>query len=354
MNEYAIFENDSLEKFYNFTKGKINNIFKFKIKKKYIYLIRTKLLKDINDNNIYFQNFSNLIRYISSLTEPHLNYISVALSSTNHYSSMVYVCILSILYSKQIYTYISFYLIIPQDFSQRNINLIFSLYDQFDYFNITFLKMDNRYDKVFTSKYITKESYFRLSLGELIPYLNKIIYLDSDVIVFKDLTNLYNINFNDKLILGQPTYTNDSPKTGIYKINCGIILLNLKRMREINFEKKVLNLIVNKKHKYRYHDQDIVNIHFKKYIGKFPPENHARPYRFQQIIKFNKDSGNLYDNDYFFFSWKYPTIRHHSGFRKPNYLDVNDINIKDWWYFARLSKYFVKRTKKIEEIFKYK
>ena len=71
-----------------------------------------------------------------------------------------------------------------------------SLYDQFDYFNITFIKIDNRYNNVFVSRRMTQETYYRFSLGELLPSLNKIIYLDSDVIVYKDLYNLYNSKFN--------------------------------------------------------------------------------------------------------------------------------------------------------------
>lgn len=54
------------------------------------------------------------------------------------------------------------------------------------------------------------------------------------------------------------------------------------------------------------------------------------------------------------FSWKYPTMRHYCGGYKLLYLDVDDINIEDWWYFARTSKFFVKRTKTLENIFKYK
>lgn len=47
-------------------------------------------------------------------------------------------------------------------------------------------------------------------------------------------------------------------------------------------------------------------------------------------------------------------MRHYCGGYKLLYLDVDDINIEDWWYFARTSKFFVKRTKTLENIFKYK
>ena len=232
LHKYFNFQKNDLEKFYEFTKGKIKNIFEFKISKEPLFLIRSKLLRDLNDNNIYFKSISNLIEYIASLPDPQLNYISVSLSTNNYYTPLAYVCMTSVLYSKSDFTYISFYLIISKEYKNKNIDFLRSLYDQYDYFNITFLKMDNRYDKAFISRYLTKETYFRCSLGELIPFLNKIIYLDSDVIVFKDLTNLYNLNFNDKMILGQSVYF--AKKTGYYRINPGIILLNLKKMREIN------------------------------------------------------------------------------------------------------------------------
>ena len=51
------------------------------------------------------------------------------------------------------------------------------------------------------------------------------------VLAFKDLSNFYNLNFNDKLILGQPTYSNESPKTGIYRIN----ILSSKFKNNISF-----------------------------------------------------------------------------------------------------------------------
>ena len=282
--KYFNFINNDLEKFYNFTKGKIKNIFEFTIKSETLFIIKSKILRDLYDNNIYFKNFLDLIKYIKSLPEPKLNYISVALSTNNYYTSLAYVCMTSILYSKYIYTYISFYLIISKDFIQKNIDFLYSLYEQYDYFNITFIKIDKRYDKAFISRYITKETYFRFSLGELIPHLNKIIYLDNDVIAFKDLANLYNMNFNDKIFLGQPIYFDNRSS---YSINPGIILLNLKKMREMHLEKKILNIVINKREKYNFHDQSIINKYLRKYLGDFPPENHARPYNDSESIKFN-------------------------------------------------------------------
>ena len=347
IDKYFNFKNNDFEKFYNFTKGKINNIFEFKIKRKSHFLIKIKILRDINDRNIKIKNIPNLIEYITSLPEPQLNYIPVSLALNNYYTTLAYVCMTSILYSKNINSYISFYLLISKDYTQHNIDFIKSLFDQYDYFNITIIVIDKRYDVAPNHRYLTKETYFRCSLGELIPYLNKIIYLDVDIIAFKDLSNLYNINFNGKMILGLPL-----PKTSNYIINCGILLLNLKKMRDINMEKKILNILINKKEKYKCADQDIINKYFQEYIGVFPPENQARPYNEKKIKKFNNNIGNLYNNDFFLFSWKYPTIRHYNGY-KPTYLRINNKFLEDWWYFARLSKYFLKKTDNLNSIFNY-
>ena len=351
MHKYFKFKRNDFEHFFNFTKGKTKNIYKFKINEESLFLIKSKILKDINDNKIKFNNFTDLFDYIISLPEPQLNYISIALSTNNYYTPFAYVCMTSILYSKNENTYILFYIIISEDFFQKNIDFLKSLYDQYDNFNITFLEIDNRYDKAFISSYLTKETYFRLSLGELIPHLNKIIYLDDDVIIFKDLTNLYNMNFNDKMILGQ-TYRFEK-KTHYYRVNAGILLLNLQKMRDINLEKKVLNILINKNEQYENHDQSIINKYFKKYTGVFPPEYNARPFNKREIIKFNDKLGKLYNKDYFLFSWKYPAMRHYLGENKIPFLNINNKIFEDWWFFARLSKYFKLKTNNLNEVFNF-
>lgn len=350
MDKFMDFKKYELLNYYNFTKGKINNIFIFKTKDgKNLYLIKTKILKDIVDNKLIFKNYTEIIKYITSLSDPQVIYLPLSFALNNYYSPSLYVSMISILNSKNYYTFILFYLIISKDYTKKNKNLLESLYDQYDYFNITFIKMDDRYDKAFISRYISKETYYRFSLGELIPNLNKIIYLDTDIIVFKDLIKLYNLNFNGKIFLGQLSCANKSPKTGVYNINAGVLLLDLYEMRKKKIEKKVLD-IIKLGYKNKFHDQGLLNQFFKKYIGIIPPEYNTRPFKnYHEIIKFNKDSGSLYNNDYIYFSWKYPSIRHYLGYSKPIYNNTN--NRDDWWYFASISKYFIKKGNNYSRIF---
>ena len=343
----------NLNYLYNYTKGKIDNYFNLNISKDInLYLIKTKNLKNIIDNGKEILSFDMILNSIKSISIPIFNYIYIALCPNNYFTNLVYVAISSILSSKDITTYICFYLIIPSDFENKNKNFIDSLHEQYENFNITFIQMDNRYDKAYTDYRITKEAYYRFSLGELLPHLNKILYLDTDIIVYKDLINFYNLNFNGKMILGQPTYGNkNSQKKGFYKINTGILLLNLLEMRRHKFEKDVIE-IIKKGKKLRYHDQTLLNDYFKEYIGIFPPEYHTRPWsNFKELEIFLNIIGRPFDKDYFYFAHKYPTIRHFLGRYKPRNDKIN--YIEDWWFYARKSKYYNNKAKSFKTAFSF-
>ena len=133
-------------------------------------------LNDIYDNNMFFKNIKEIINYIFLMPNPIVNYIPIAFCPDNYYVSLTYVSMTSILNSKNYNTYVSFYIVIPNNFNEKNFEFLKSLYNQYDYFNITFLRMDDKYKKAFVSRYITTQAYYRFSLGELIPYLNSILH----------------------------------------------------------------------------------------------------------------------------------------------------------------------------------
>lgn len=338
-------EKGDLNNIYNNLKGSTKNIFEFHFHNNLTYyLLRTKLLKNFIDSENDFQNYQDIINLYIQQPYSYINYISVAYCPNNFYASLTYTSMISILSTKIYYSYILFYLIISDDFSQKNMKLIESLYEQFEYFNITFIKMDNRYEKAYTRRYLSKSAFYRLSLGELLPNLNKVIYLDSDTIILKDLSDLYNLNFMGKIFLASMLTFNKGQLN--FTINSGVLLLNLKKMRNMKIEKHVLTLLNNNFTDTNYHDQAIINLYYKKYIGFLSPKyNRIKTFR-NYLQKYYKDTKKFYDYDSLHFYAKFPSILHYPG--PPSKKNYND---EDWYYFARISKYFHKRSNNISNIF---
>ena len=347
---------------YNITKGKINNIFNYSTTdNNSLYIMRTKKLRDIYDSGIEINSLNELINFISLYPLPQLNYIPISFCPNNRYATLTYTSMISILSTKAYYTYIQFYIVIPKDFKKDNIFLINSLYVQYEYFNITYIKMDDRYRKAFTIRYLTNHAYYRYSLGELLPNLNKIIYFDADTICFTDLSNFYNLNFGGKVILGRLIEFYKDELKDKFSINTGILLLNLKEMRKMKFEKKILNILNNGFGIKKIHtqnngnaginiltaDQALINIYFYNYTGLFPPKYNAVNFDDKLLKTFNKDSRYLYEIEFLYFSYKFPSIKHFSGFK--NTITSNE----DWIYFAKKSKYFNKISNDYLNIYNY-
>ena len=87
--------------------------------------------------------------------------------------------------------------------------------------------------------YNSASVYYRLELSNLILDFDKIIYLDIDTIVHKDLTELFNIDIGKYYFLGFPALD-----LTIYQfrgtrnyISSGVMLINLKKLREVNAPK---------------------------------------------------------------------------------------------------------------------
>ena len=327
------FNNGELLNIFNYTKGKIDNIFNFRTISNYnLSLIRTKVFIDIVDICKKFLNFQELINYIKTMDKPKLSYVPIALSPNDKYTPLAYTSMISILSTKNYCSYIEFYLIISKNFNPKNYILFDSLYEQFFFFNITYIKMDERYKNAFVHRYITNQAYYRFSLGNLLPNLNKIIYLDADTICFRDLSNLYELNFKGKIFLGKGLNRNKTNLEQIH-INSGILLMNLKKMRKKKIEQKVLKILNNGFTHPTLHDQAVIDIYLYKYVGLLPPEYNSYYLNHTEIYKLIKSS-KIYDKDKLLFSLKYPIIRHYKG----DFKDLND----DWFFFARKSKFFKK------------
>jgi lipopolysaccharide biosynthesis glycosyltransferase len=91
--------------------------------------------------------------------------------------------------------------------------------------------------------------YYKLFIPILFPYIERMIHLDCDTMVFKDLWEMFNLPFNDNYFLAQPTGKSIF-KDKILKqngINSGVMLINIKKLRKDNKDFELLHyLFLNK------------------------------------------------------------------------------------------------------------
>jgi lipopolysaccharide biosynthesis glycosyltransferase len=133
----------------------------------------------------------------------------------------------------------------------------------------------------------------------LLPHLLDVprsIYLDCDVLVLRDLSELFGIELSpgkilaavpdsETLTLGDDSYTlagaMNLPADGRY-FNSGVMLLNLNELRKENFTEKSLEFFRRRKGYYRFHDQSAFNFLLHGRIDELPEHWNRASWRFDQ------------------------------------------------------------------------
>jgi len=178
--------------------------------------------------------------------------------------------------------------LIYENLSEENIKKIASIFQ--DKLKLNFIKIDKNILKnvVLESYYkVSYEAYTRILIPSLLFNLDKTIYLDPDIIVLKDLNDLYETNIENHEIAAVKDYNPNSINLfrEVFEIqnaqsyfNSGVMVMNLKKLRECNFTSKAVDLIKNSKKKYKFFDQDILNYFFCNSFLKLDPRWNTQLY----------------------------------------------------------------------------
>jgi len=257
-----------------------------------------------------------------SIDDNYAPFLSVALSSIVRNSSKTYAYKVIVLYMK---------------LSERNRRMLASL--AAENLEIQFISMENRLDGItdcmsnrLRADYFTLTIYFRLFIPVMFPEYDKAIYLDSDIVVPGDISELYRTELGDNLIAAAADHSVvDVPQlakyiedgVGIDKhhyINSGVLLMNLKRMREAQLEQRFLELMNT------YHfdciapDQDYLNVMCSGKILYLPASWDAMPTQGTEPIE-------------------KPKLIHYNLFAKPWCYD--HVQYEEYfWEYAKKSGYF--------------
>ncbi len=159
---------------------------------------------------------------------------------------------------------------------------------QDDNFVIDFVDISHEFDEIrYKLKNIFHFSlacYYRLFIENLFPEYDKILYLDCDIVVLGDISKLYFEDVKDYAVAGvveqhikySKVFSDYTKKVvGIdcdHYINSGIMIMNLKKLRELKVEEKFVDLINTYNFDVIDPDQAYINYLCKGHIKFLPVE----------------------------------------------------------------------------------
>ena len=271
--------------------------------------------------------------------------IPVAMAADNNYVYPTLVSMTSVLENARHNTKYEFHLMVPSDFTEENKSIIRSLEKKYKRCSINIIDMGNAFKEANSDTRITTPAYYRLNLSELLPNLDKIIWLDGDTITFKDLTDMINLDMNGYYYKGFI----DSNVDGLapFGIKCkkyicsGVMLINLKALRNDNIHEKFLKCMEDNKDKLVQHDQTVINLVCYNKIGILPPRFGMFNFKsLDDVIEYNKALSPLskWSMNEVESAYKDPSIIHYVAGKpwKDSYAAFKD----KWWNYAEKTDYY--------------
>ena len=138
--------------------------------------------------------------------------------------------------------------------------------------------------------HVSKASLLKYYIAEMLPELDKVLYLDTDILVLHDLTKLYQTDIDDVYLAAvkDPSWFFENTHVlelnleyrGFY-FNSGVMLMNLKKFREDGLLKELEDYTNNNFRTYM--DQDALNVVVGDKVKLLPFEDNAMYFFFEHV-----------------------------------------------------------------------
>lgn len=193
--------------------------------------------------------------------------MNIALMSSSEYSKYAFVMLKSLFISNEKYDITVYFL-----YKELKENIIIELKDFTEKYNqkIEFIKVNLDDWKEFDINGLEPEVYLEAMIPYVLPEnIDRVLYLGIDIIVRKDLGELYFKNFEENYLIacthtGNTKKDIENIKTGICQpdtgdcFNSDVVVMDLTKLRKINLDE----YIKLKNHKFSYSVQGLLNYMF--------------------------------------------------------------------------------------------
>ena len=174
-----------------------------------------------------------------------------------------------------------------------------------------------------TNKY-SRVVYYRIFASFILPKnIDRILYLDPDIVVIKPLNQLYNMDFegncfiaasHTKEILTEINRVRLGVKNDIPYINSGVMLMNLAELRKVQSEREVIDYVNKKGERFILPDQDIISAVYGEKIKLIDTLKYNISDRLIVLNNLNPLENEIIDMDWVI---KNAVIIHYYGDNKP-------------------------------------
>ena len=210
------------------------------------------------------------------------------------------------------------------------------------------------YDLATNNAHISMETYYRFLVQKILAGYDRVLYLDSDLIIRGDVSELFNVDMGDNLLaatrdvdylgnLNMPDgermeYT--TTKLGMADpyayFQAGVLVLNTREMRKLHTVPEWMEIV--SKSDFIYDDQDILNAECQGRVHYLPADwnvMHDCAGRVAKVFTWAPnevfDAYNASRND--------PKIIHYAGFEKP-WVNSDCDFASVYWTYARMTPFY--------------
>ena len=238
--------------------------------------------------------------------------MNIVYSSSDSYAEICGISLLSCLENNKDENEIRIF-IVDNNISKENkekLNQVAAMYNR----SIEYVKRIDLNSLTHTDVYTGRwnvGTFFRLFLGSLLPQdVERAIYIDCDMIIRHSLHDVYNLDLGGCVFAGADDCRSDlyrielGEKPGDAYINNGFLVIDLKKWRELDMEKKCIEFISDHNGDITYMDQGVSNalLGSKGLIYELPPIYNSQriffDFSYKDLLKLRKPEHHCSEEEY--------------------------------------------------------
>lgn len=247
--------------------------------------------------------------------------------------------------------------VLTNNIAQHNKEMMQEFLSHFKNVSLRFFNVDHLiedYELTTSNPHISNETYYRFLIQEVLPEYDKVVYLDSDMIIEGDVSEIFDVDLGDNLIaavkdidfLGNLNFQDNARIRYNQKVlhmadpynyfQAGTLVLNTKGLRELHKTEEWMEFACDST--LIYNDQDILNRECEGRVTYLPMDwnvMHNCGGRIEKV--FTYAPAQAFED--YFAARTNPKVIHFAGFEKPWTFAEVDLQ-EHFWKYARQTPFY--------------